>query len=54
MPFVHSAIFWLGLGCVSVPVIIHLLNRRRLRTRRWAAMQFLATRAAARKAGAKR
>jgi len=34
-------IFWIGLGTVSVPVIIHLLNRRRFRIRQWAAMQFL-------------
>jgi len=30
-----------GLFAVSIPVIIHLLNRRRHRTVRWAAMQFL-------------
>ncbi|HUS47907.1 MAG TPA: BatA domain-containing protein [Phycisphaerae bacterium] len=41
MPFVHPLIFWLGLGAASVPIIIHLLNRRRFRTRPWAAMQFL-------------
>jgi len=34
-------IFWIGLGTVSVPVIIHLLNRRRFRIRQWAAMKFL-------------
>ena len=41
MPFVHAPIFWLGLGLVSLPIIIHLLNRRRFRVRPWAAMQFL-------------
>ena len=41
MPFVYAPIFWLGLACVSLPVIIHLLNRRRFRVRPWAAMQFL-------------
>lgn len=41
MPFVHAPIFWLGLGCVSLPIIIHLLNRRRFRIHPWAAMQFL-------------
>jgi len=41
MPFIHAPIFWLGLGCVSLPIIIHLLNRRRFRIRPWAAMQFL-------------
>lgn len=41
MPFIHPTIFWLGAGAVSVPVLIHLLNRRRFRVREWAAMQFL-------------
>src|SRR3954451_16957168 len=30
-----------GAGAVSVPVIIHLLNRRRYRIVTWAAMRFL-------------
>jgi hypothetical protein len=34
-------IFWIGLGTVAIPIIIHLLNRRRFRVRQWAAMQFL-------------
>lgn len=41
MPFIHTPIFLLGLGLVSLPIIIHLLNRRRFRIRPWAAMQFL-------------
>ncbi len=41
MPFIHPAIFWTGLGAASIPVIIHLINRRRFRNRPWAAMQFL-------------
>ena len=41
MPFVYAPIFWLGAGLVSVPIIIHLLNRRRFRIHPWAAMQFL-------------
>ncbi|MCE5279610.1 MAG: vWA domain-containing protein [Planctomycetaceae bacterium] len=41
MPFVHPIIFWIGAACVSAPIIIHLLNRRRFRLRHWAAMQFL-------------
>jgi hypothetical protein len=41
MPFIHPAIFWSGLAAVSLPIIIHLLNRRRFRMREWAAMQFL-------------
>src|SRR3954452_19325077 len=30
-----------GLGAASLPIIIHLLNRRKFRETRWAAMQFL-------------
>ncbi len=41
MPFIHPAIFWTGLAAVSVPILIHLLNRRRFRIKDWAAMQFL-------------
>ncbi len=41
MPFLHPLIFWSGLAAVSVPIIIHLLNRRRYRVRDWAAMKFL-------------
>ena len=41
MPFIHPLIFWGGAGAVSVPVLIHLLNRRRFRVKDWAAMQFL-------------
>ncbi|MDP7286670.1 MAG: BatA domain-containing protein, partial [Phycisphaerae bacterium] len=41
MSFVSPMIFWIGLGTVAVPIIIHLLNRRRFRIRQWAAMQFL-------------
>lgn len=41
MPFIHPVIFWTGLGAVSVPVLIHILNRRRFRIRDWAAMKFL-------------
>ena len=41
MPFIHPAIFWAGLGAAGVPIVIHLLNRRRFRLRDWAAMQFL-------------
>jgi hypothetical protein len=41
MPFIHPAILWTGLGAVSVPVLVHLLNRRRFRIRDWAAMRFL-------------
>ena len=41
MPFLHPAIFWTGLAAVSLPIIIHLLNRRRFKIRDWAAMKFL-------------
>ncbi len=41
MPFVHPIIFWTGLGAISTPIIIHLLNRRRFRVLYWAAMKFL-------------
>jgi len=30
-----------GLGAVAVPIIIHLLNRRKFRTVTWAAMKFV-------------
>ena len=41
MPFIHPAIFWIGLAAASAPVLIHLLNRRRYRLRDWAAMRFV-------------
>ena len=41
MPFIHPAIFWIGLAAASAPVLIHLLNRRRYRVRDWAAMRFV-------------
>src|SRR5687768_3510525 len=33
--------FWAGLACAAVPIIIHLLNRRRFKVVQWAAMDFL-------------
>ncbi len=41
MPFMHPGLFWGGLGAASVPVIIHLLNRRRFKVLDWAAMRFI-------------
>ena len=41
MPFLHPAIAWSALGLAAIPIIIHLLNRRRLRRLDWAAMEFL-------------
>lgn len=40
MPFANPLLLW-GLGLVSVPIIIHLLNRRKFQVVRWAAMEFL-------------
>jgi hypothetical protein len=40
MTFLQQFMLW-GLFAVSIPVIIHLLNRRRFRTVEWGAMQFL-------------
>src|SRR5438093_11321858 len=39
--FVTWAFFWAGLGAISIPIIIHILNRRRFKTVSWAAMEFL-------------
>ncbi|MDD4062072.1 MAG: BatA domain-containing protein, partial [Kiritimatiellae bacterium] len=41
MPFLHPILFWLGVAGISIPVIIHILNRRRFRVVEWAAMRFL-------------
>jgi hypothetical protein len=38
--FVNPLMLW-GLAAASVPIVIHLLNRRRFRTQRWAAMEWL-------------
>ncbi len=38
--FLHPGILW-GLLLAGVPVLIHVLNRRRFRRRAWAAMDFL-------------
>ncbi len=38
--FLNGALLW-GLLAVSVPIIIHLLHRRRYKVVRWAAMQLL-------------
>lgn len=40
MTFLSPLLLWF-LAAVSVPVIIHLLNKRRHKTLQWAAMQFL-------------
>src|SRR5436190_19978525 len=41
MAFVTPAFFAAGILLASIPVIIHILNRRRYRTVQWAAMEFL-------------
>jgi hypothetical protein len=38
--FAHPALMW-GLGAASVPIILHLLNKRKYREMPWAAMRFL-------------
>jgi hypothetical protein len=40
-PFLHPMPAWSAAGLASIPIIIHLLNRRRLRRIDWAAMEFL-------------
>ena len=36
-----NAIMLAGIAAVSVPIIIHLLNRRKFKTITWAAMKFV-------------
>ncbi|MGC9258551.1 MAG: BatA domain-containing protein [Phycisphaerae bacterium] len=40
-PFVTPWLFAAGAAAVSIPIVIHLLNRRRFRIQAWAAMEFL-------------
>jgi hypothetical protein len=42
LAFLHPALLW-GLALGAVPILLHLLQRRRYRVRRWAAMEFLRT-----------
>jgi hypothetical protein len=37
----HPTLLLLGLAAAAVPIVIHLLNRRRVRRLRWAAMEWL-------------
>src|SRR6476619_3581329 len=39
--FITPAFFISGLLLASIPIIIHILNRRRYKTISWAAMEFL-------------
>ncbi|MBL9127294.1 MAG: BatA domain-containing protein, partial [Verrucomicrobiales bacterium] len=40
MSFLNPALLAFG-AAIAVPILIHLLNRRRFRTVTWAAMKFL-------------
>ena len=40
MGFLNAPLLW-GLAAISLPIVIHLLNRRRFDVVRWAAMDFL-------------
>lgn len=37
----HPALLAAGFACVAIPILVHLLTRRRRRTVRWGAMRFL-------------
>src|SRR2546426_9944593 len=39
--FLNPAYLFAGLALISLPIIIHLINRMRFRRIRWAAMEFL-------------
>jgi hypothetical protein len=41
MTFLHGALAIAGLAAIAIPIIIHLLSRRRRRPVEWAAMRFL-------------
>lgn len=41
LQFAHPAILAAGLACIAIPILVHLLTRRRRRTVRWGAMRFL-------------
>ena len=41
MSVLFQSLLWIGLPLIAVPVLIHLINLRRQRRIRWAAMQFL-------------
>lgn len=38
---INPAMFYAGLACAAIPIVIHLISRRRFRRVRWAATQFL-------------
>ena len=41
MSFVTPFFFWAGAALISIPLIIHFLNRRRFKLVHWAAMEYL-------------
>ncbi len=41
LPFVSPWFLAAGAALTSIPIIIHILNRRRFKTVTWAAMEFL-------------
>lgn len=41
MPFIHPLLLWLGVGGISIPIAIHIFNRRRFKVVDFAAMRFL-------------
>jgi hypothetical protein len=41
MTFAHPMLLAAGLGAITLPILIHILMRRRRRPTRWAAMRFL-------------
>lgn len=41
LAFLHPLLLAAGVACVAIPILIHLLMRRRRRPQRWAAMRFL-------------
>lgn len=41
MTFLNPILLYVGLGCIAVPIIVHLLTRRRRKPVVWAAMRFL-------------
>src|SRR5947207_13571184 len=41
MSFITPAFFWAGAALIGIPLIIHLLNRRRFKLVHWAALEYL-------------
>jgi hypothetical protein len=41
MSFITPGFFWAGAALISIPLLIHFLNRRRFKLVQWAAMEYL-------------